>query len=371
MYARIITIFALAILLICESQATIRRVAKDGDGTVVYNNIQAAINDCLPGDTVIVSGNMGPWSPSGSLLTIDRRIIMLGQGNGCDGGSGPGTEIRARLYFTAPSDGAMAKGLFLSNSCPQVELASGAADVFLSNCRLRTGGGSSNNCVRLSANCSVTIDRCVLVGYNEQCVNLIGSQSSAVIRNSVLTTYYSGTYGSGVRPHTDATSSFWISNCLFVDLAIPIADGIANWYLDHNIFWDNGNWNGTVSGPVTASYNAMDNAAYANFPGTNKINLQGVNPFVAYDGEFTECAEDFHLHAVNGAALIDGGDPNAPNDRDGSRRDLGIYGGPTPFVDTGAPDFPFVTNFFVPSSVPSNGVLEIRSTGRVGPGGAQ
>jgi hypothetical protein len=78
---------------------------------------------------------------------------------------------------------------------------------------------------------------------------------------------------------------------------------------------------------------------------------------------------DYHL--AQSSALRDAGDPITPPDLDGSRADIGLFGGQTPFVYFGLPDFPVVIGLEVPVSVPQNGILHIGSRGRVGQGGGE
>jgi len=87
---------------------------------------------------------------------------------------------------------------------------------------------------------------------------------------------------------------------------------------------------------------------------------------VARSAPLNVCTEDLHLTQASG--LINAGNPNAAVDRDGSVRDLGVYGGPMYYEVTGAVDFPFVTFFTATPTVPQGGILELRSTGRVGRG---
>lgn len=357
----------LILLLSCGSFATIRRVVKDGDGAVIYNNIQTAINACVPGqmDTVLIDGNRGPWVIASDNLTIDRPIVMIGQGHGCGGVQASAIDCRSvHFLVTATADSTSFEGMLLYADEEVAVIANGATGIQFRRCMVY---GYANDvpfdaAVQIGSSASVQLTECHLDGW-EGCVEMVGSMSSVDIRNCDLSNT-----GEGIRSF-DLSCLISIVNCVFINVSTPIHANAGSWWIENCVFWDNATWNGVVNGQTSAcNYNAVENAAFNNFPGTFKHNLNGLNPFVAYGAAYNHCTDDLHLDPVRGASLIDAGNPSAANDRDGSPRDIGLYGGPTPYTQTGAPDFPFVTQFFVPVSVPQNGVLELRSTGRVGPG---
>jgi hypothetical protein len=76
-------------------------------------------------------------------------------------------------------------------------------------------------------------------------------------------------------------------------------------------------------------------------------------------------ASDYHLSPSSN--LRDAGD-STQFDLDSTRADIGIYGGMHPFVENGAPDYPFVLDVDVPTSVPQNGAVRVYARGRIGPG---
>jgi hypothetical protein len=76
------------------------------------------------------------------------------------------------------------------------------------------------------------------------------------------------------------------------------------------------------------------------------------NPFTDYNTstnfEWEVAAmSNLRLDPVRGLPCIDSGSP-AILDLDGSPSDMGVYGGLTPFIDSGAPHFPFVSGLTVP-----------------------
>jgi hypothetical protein len=251
---------------------------------------------------------------------------------------------------------------------PAISVAANVSGIALRRCWLNAAGGSYNGastCLLLDASSGAIAEECLLSSnpqyYGGSYAVKAPSSCSFAALNSIFRNV--GYQNSPYFVHSsNANSNLSLQNCCFLDSNVPLY-GSANWSVDHCIFWGTSSWDGGTSGTVLASYNAIT-SDMTQFPGSNNITITS-SPFVNYSSPFG-CEDNVHLSQTSG--LIDAGDPNAPNDRDGSRRDPGIYGGPLPYVDSGAPDFPFVTNFFVSPNAPQNGVLEIRTTGRVGRG---
>jgi hypothetical protein len=280
---------------------------------------------------------------------------LLGQGNGCQGV--PPSQINdGNLVFATGSSGSTVEGFFLAYN--QVIVNSGVGGISIRRCRFYQDNS-------IIVNGSAVISECILDG-SSSCVDLNTAGASVTVANSVLCNATYGIAGQDVTPWPQVN----VSNCVFVGLTTPLTD-IGTWSVSNSIFWDCGTWNGSTGGYIIASYNAMQFSmnSFPNIPGIDSTIL--TDPFTGYDesANYVHCTSNFYLPV--GSGLINRGDPNAALDRDGTRRDIGLYGGPNPYVDSGAPDFPFVTQFFVPVTVPQNGVLEIRSTGRVGQGVGQ
>lgn len=347
--------FGLIPLTSLPALAIMRTVSPDG--TADYTSIQLAITESAPGDTVIAFGDAGPFNEN---LSIDRRIVLIGQGTGC-GGVGA-TEVND-VDLTGTSSGSVLKGFRIAGS-DDISLAASVTGVFIQRCVIDNSDINNGSCVTFAAGSSAEIEECVLLGdYN--CILAGGANVQVGARNTVFCNS-----SRGIDSYNLSTV-IALQNCVFVSSGNCFVDA-GNWSIDHCMFWDNNQINGLNLGNVTANWNVFVVTTPVNFPfdttgaGTDTVVFQ--NPFVYYASapNYEECITDLHLVASSG--LINWGNPNAPNDRDGTRRDPGIYGGPNPYVIGGAPDFPFVTSFLVPPSVPQNGVLEIRATGRVGTG---
>lgn len=80
-------------------------------------------------------------------------------------------------------------------------------------------------------------------------------------------------------------------------------------------------------------------------------------------------AFDGQLHPTPGSPLLDAGDPNSPLDMDGTRNDIGCYGGRTPFNDLGYANwYPHLDLLLVqPGIQEQGGELHIEAAGAIGP----
>lgn len=321
------------------AEAAVIHVAQDGMGD--FTTIQSAVNAAADGDTVVIQPNLVPYSEN---VNIQTRIALLGRGYACSGESRP--QINGQVNFQGNSSGSVISGLAINS---RVEIF--VPQVTIHRCYI-----DGDVPVVTRANASSLITECHLHGGRT-----VYTQGNAVVsvQNSVLTGNYIARCESPSPPPT-----ILIRNCSIYGV-VPEFDGTANWTIDHCIFGNiQGSGFGALSGTWQTGYNAYP-ANMANFPSSPATDtLIADNPWVAPG--YSPCNSDWHLLPESG--LIDRGDPNFAPDRDGSRRDLGVYGGSTPYVPDMTPAFPFVTSFSVPIAVPQNGVLEIRSTGRVGQG---
>jgi hypothetical protein len=171
-----------------------------------------------------------------------------------------------------------------------------------------------------------------------------------------------------------------IESCVFSWFGNGVLNG-THLSVDHCVY-QNCSWAVNTSGYITISNSAgvgvgqfipLAGNPTASYCATTGVVPPGPGNYNIVGGEFVNLVDndprssDFHLST--GSPLRDAGDPLSYADRDGSRADIGVYGGQTPFTPFGIPNFPFVIDLeTTPYSVPENGVLQIQSTGRVGTG---
>jgi hypothetical protein len=342
----------------CPSLATIRTVAQDGNGQ--FTAIQPAVDSSAAGDTIVVTGAVNPYHCD---LYVSRRLYIVGEGYGCD--HTLSSKINGHVDFQTGSDGSVIEGFVITVWGNRlVEVYDGVAGIEIVRCHIWSTCDWALY-VGQSASCTVR-ESTVGVGHPMcgagACAQVYDG-GSASFSNTVFScegSNYTGILGGNLF------TTITLDNCSFLGLSIPLSGGSV-WSVHNSVFWDCG-WDGQLGGQVFAGYNAIVSSMtmFPQIPGQDIILAD--DPFVNYseDDNYQLCVSDLHL--PSGSPLIDAGDPAAGLDQDSTRRDMGVYGGSWPFSASGAPRFPFVTFLIVPASVPQNGVLEIRSTGRVGSG---
>jgi hypothetical protein len=350
-----LSILCLALALLSfSSQAAIHRV--NFNGSAQYATITAAYTAASSGDTIIVS----PGTYSDVITSVKRLTII---------GAGWDQVTTQYFYFNTGSTGSRLEGLKVTNSgANQTTFCYLAVDsITLRRCFLY-----NNNvypCLERQAGSSskwITVEDCILhqAGNNALNADVIRTvNDSLVVRNCLIT--MANTIAAG-QVAIDGTPRFltFVNNTMVNVRELFSSPGNYGMYVANNIVWDwasGATW-GSYSTTATFEYNASQTPAP---PGANAQTL-AADPFVLY----TEASNYEHgvsdLHLAGGSSLIDAGVPSLL-DRDGSRSDLGIYGGPYQFVQNGAPSYPFVISIVAPSAVISGDSLSVNTIGRVGP----
>ncbi|MBK8129505.1 MAG: hypothetical protein IPK53_11610 [bacterium] len=171
-----------------------------------------------------------------------------------------------------------------------------------------------------------------------------------------------------------AIDGFWagleIDNCIFMGCRQVAAGNGTQTALRHCAVYDTASsgaftWNLPIG--ATIDYCASEGTVP---PGaTNHITIgAGVNPFVNYNraNNYQHGVSD--LHPAPGSLLIDAGHPGAIDILDGTRMDIGLYGGFAHFMDGGIPNYPYVESLTIPPMITSGQDLQINAVGRIGRG---
>jgi hypothetical protein len=329
--------------VVISAYATIHRVAKDGSED--FTTIQSAVNEASDDDTVMVRSDINPYVEN---VYIQTRVTIIGSGIACGNESDP--VVSGKFTFSGNSAGSLLTGLTIHTS------SNSFVDINVSMVILRGCYIDGNICVVVNQNAGVHVIACFLKSEDFQLQ--IGAYGVLTVENSI---FYAGRTVYCTHPESPAT--VLVRNCSFLDQINTLFYGVADWTIDNCVFWnvpDGIHW----SGSWHMAYNAFPENMLP-FPFVAGVDtIINSNPWVVPSDSL--CISDWHLSP--GSGLIDHGDPSAAPDRDGTRRDLGAFGGPSPFKPNLTPALPFVTSISLPASVPQNGALEIRSTGRVGQG---
>jgi hypothetical protein len=361
MTMKCISLVVLAVMLAGSTQATIRYVdAVPGQNH--YTTIASAYSAAVNGDTLLLSA-----ATFNESLTLDKRLCILGVGMDL-------CVINGSITLNAAASRTVLEGFRIINTNVRVvRLAAAADSVVIRRCMIRSeGGGCSDGwCFYRDAATGggrLILEDCAFenvatTGCDGQPIGFLNGDDLAV-RNCVFAGV--GAAGSDVMALKGTATSVVLQNCVFVALntllgltgAFPllIMNGIAyDWVSTPN-------W-GTYPAASTWNYNAS--SVYPP-PGSNAILLTST-PFLYYNLVDNYVYGTSNLHLGNGCPCIDAGSP-AILDLDGSRSDLGIYGGQTPFIDSGAPNYPYVQSLTVPPAITVGDTLRIQSQGRIGRG---
>jgi len=344
------------------SFATTRYVAKDGSAP--YTEVQNAINASAAGDTILVA----PSATTYNGFNVDRRLVLFGASY--DQTAGKATKIAGIVEIFNAGDSTELISFWLRFSAGStyqdsvgaiMRLRSGATGVRVSRCLIENTNGSSSQwkyAIHLNIGATAIIDACVIWdshsnGGNEGIYFVAGSPAaSATITNCLFSHWTS--YAIEVR---NSNTVCHVRHCVF-DCSNGVSSSSTFLTAQNCVLASTGTF---LYGSGLVTYCATGGTAPA---GEGNFTWTGT-PFVNRVAN-APLSSDYHLSS--GSMLRDVGNPISPPDLDGSRADIGIYGGQTPFIAWGIPPIPFVLELEVPVTVPQNGVLHIGARGRIGPG---
>lgn len=359
------TMSLFAVLLACglSADAALLRVGP----SELYHTINAAYSASASGDTIVIA--VGDFQED---LAVSHRVHIIGGGVDL-------VEWRGQLSLNAGASRTTVEGVYLSRADRLIRIAANVDSVHLM--RMRVHSTASYGCC---GNAYPVVERTA---------DSPGARFFAT--DVAFKTNHSGSYDWGMYSYFARGDNAEFRNCIFAGSSSPTAGhspfggnfssllvqnsvllsfrqifnttGSYPLYFVNNIIYDwqsTANW-GTIPASGTLDYNASSDALP---PGTNGI-LLIADPFVNFveADNYVFDSSDLHLDPANGVVCIDAGAP-AILDLDGSPSDLGIYGGLTPFIDSGAPNFPFTTSLTVPPAITVGQQLQIEAQGRIGRG---
>ncbi|MBK6765262.1 MAG: hypothetical protein IPG71_02795 [bacterium] len=362
-----IGLFALTLLLGSHANATLRYVSQTGAGA--YTLPSAAHAAAVNGDTILVGPGIYVEPAS---VVITKRLTWIGAG--WDQSIVNGLGNSGTFQFNASTaTGSTIEGLRLNGG------GAGQAGFYnaMTNCDSITArrcmfvGGANTNAIGWTAtNGRLYLEDCVII-HNYQFVNGIeGPRSGGMLRNCVVVSNVSPSPGNAwaIGSATAATGPLEVYNSVFLNWGniFNTATGSPASVLINNAAFDfNGatSW-GTIPGASLMDFNAGPAGVAA--IGTNYITIPS-NPFVTYDTALNYVIGTTNLNLIGGSNLIDAGNPGIL-DVNGSRSDVGVYGGPRPLIDNGVPNYPWAVNIVnVPNVVGQGTPVNATAIGRVGP----
>lgn len=344
-----VTWLMLAVLAMSWSAyATTRYVSPSGVSP--YVTIASAYNVSVAGDTVLI----GPGTYAEG-LAVYRQTTFIGAGWDV-------TQItNIALYAGA---GTVVEGLF-SNGTGGYPCYFGANmdSVTIRRCRIVDPSNAGYPCVyQGGASALTTFEDCQLIqSYATNVVtvslgHIVFRNCLFVLQSATVNTYaFSGNNGNLEIYNSVFLGFNRIFNCTGTLPVVYINNIVYDWL-------GAGPQYGTYLAGSMLAYNASDRIIP---PGTNVI-LLTTNPFVSYDST-ANWSDASNLRMAGGSPCIHTGHPSILN-LDGSRSDMGIYGGPRPMVDRGVPSYPFPISLTItPTLIGVGDSIQVNTSGRVGP----
>lgn len=326
-------VMALLTLVSISMFAVIRTVDNNNPSAGQYTTIQAAINAANNDDVIYVYPSNIPYQG----FYINKRVSVYGTGWNEEGTSIRRVTISGQVFFQAGGDNSLISGLY------------GWFTVIYSNV---------NN---------FQVEGCCLVYFGQSNGSTSDTSYGIIIRN----TYFSGAYASSAYIGNSSTSNgINIYNCTFnqgeansrkimvnasanVNIVNSIlrsgtekmfasaysSNGIPsvrNCYIDAAGYSNSGEVSTTFPASPLIMYNIASGNLFSN--GYNNLNGIPVESVFSYPitGGWT---------LIEGSAAIDAGDPDeVNNDVDGSRNDVGVFGGPFALDQNGFTSLPTITD---------------------------
>jgi len=322
-----------------------------------YQTIGAAYTDAVNGDSILISE--GFYNEN---LTFAKRLTALGAGMDI-------TIINGQISLNTGASNSILEGVAVIsgvNFSSTINIAPTVDSLLIRRCRVQTTSYLSAAVGRNAPTTSrLFIDDCVL--YSIAITSLTLNGDFATVRNCIIANQY--LVNSGSAAIGGSAGSLVIQNCTIVG-AVDALFGLSGSFpfvFTNNIIYDfSGNW-GTYPPNGTLDYNAFTGTPPQGHT-ANYVTLTQ-NPFINYSTttRYVYGTSNLHLDPTNGLPCINAGIP-VIHDLDGTRSDLGTYGGQLPLIDSGAPAYPFVTSFTVPIGISQGQNLPIQSQGRIGRG---
>jgi hypothetical protein len=356
-----IAIFFFTLLLATGASTAVLYV--DIYGHAQYTQVQPAINAASAGDTIVVGTGYGYQG-----FTVDRRLVIIGAGTSAV--LTEATRIDGIVTIMSTADSTELQGLWIIASVNSgtdslaavLRIRSGALEVFVWRCFIEnTNYIAFPSGIFIGNQSSAQFTQCVIMASNAYGHGIWTTHSGWATNpvSCVFATFsrcINATPGSGEihANHCVLTNGSYTSTMLYVPNCTGLFENSAFLRLGGAPYWGN-------LGSVVLSYCAAEDVAP---PGTDNI-VCSTGDFVNLASYYDPRANDYHLS--ESSILRDAGNPTQ-FDLDSTRADIAVYGGMHPFVENGAPAYPFVLDVDVPTAVPQNGAVRVYARGRIGPG---
>jgi hypothetical protein len=311
-------VFILCLLVIGLLHATIITVDNSPYSMGDYTSIEAAHDAAVDGDEIHVYPSYIAYPG----ITITKRLYIYGVGYEINDSPGE-TSIRT----------ASISGILTMHTGSEGSIVEGFDGHFYCNIYYPDITIKRNNLRRISILndniAGIIIIQNRITNSDNECIVFNDDNIEAfIIDNILLSTGITNTilFSSGVDNNIAIIENNIISSDYYSIRSFSNSSIIQ--------FQNNIMISGATSFDGLVNYNLCHSSQFPD-NGTNILNVDMNTVFEDYTNN------DYNL--LQGSPAIDTGNPSAVyNDLDGTRNDMGVYGGPTPYIDTGMPGLPSI-----------------------------
>ncbi len=321
---------------------TVLRVNNTVGSAAPYTTIAAAVTAAGVNDIIMVEGSNTNYGD----ISIAKKVTIIGPGyflaENLNLQATPLSALVNSIALNSGADGTSISGLIFTSPTTKFVI-NNVSNISLTN-SFFNGGNCSFTSIYLAGtgtNLRITNNFSETTCGTPFFILNAGSFSQVIVSNNFS---YAGI-------STGATSSFIISNNTFGGFpGFPTSIDARNSTIQNNIFGLGGN---ISNGTGSTIKNNVFVAAQSGVDATNLINQPLASLFVGLAGNTTDT--QWRLKA--GSPAIGAGVGGT---------DCGMYGGTTPYRPSGiAVGQPTITDYVFPSTVPKNGVLNVKVSGKV------
>ena len=361
----------LTLLLFSFGQARILSVDPSGGGN--YEGIHAAVTAAVPGDTVLcMSFNYFLTVDDGGVV-IDKQLYLMGSGYDAVENGGTSIEILgtdAIFSFSVQAKGSVLKGFRLIGNGTTVDINADniivEENLFINkqNAFILTISGGVGDTVRSN----IFTAKILETGRGlevRNCTNIL-------VNNNIFSGLEMGILNYGNSNFLNMQNIYIKNNCAIQNGLLEGADkGLDNSNVHSNIFINNTESILNQDGSPMISYNGFYNNSNNGMPGheihSDDPLFKNYSAGDAYGLNLLD-KNTFDFHLQSNSTYVDDGYYSVKwRDSDGSLNDIGLYGGPWPFVNGfGIPNIPVVIEIsLTPGTVSPNGIIKISAKGRI------
>ncbi len=310
---------------------TVLRVNNTAGSAAPYTTLGDAVTAAGVNDIIMIEGSLISYGS----VTINKKVNVIGPGYYLTQNPGlqatPFPAVLATITLNSGASGSSFSGLSFSDNV-NFQINS-VGSISITNCFFEGCNGSGGGGINLQGAASNVIIRGNYFTMGCHGVTINGSYTGVIIANNVLRS-----------TDTGASSICLISNNIF-NVA---GSSLQNSYINNNVFRVSSINNVTGS---TIKNNIFFYSSQVGADATNFFNATDAAVFVG--GSNVESS----WKLKTGSPAIGFGEGSV---------DCGIYGGSTPYQLSGIQtNQPTITNYSLPTTVPKNGVLNVKVSGKV------